>query len=181
VSHVGHSPAAGERGVMRTSSRPSWFGVKTIYRIEPLGRRLGTDRHFSKDMTMVEERVVVVRAHSADEAIRIGKVEARRYSRLMHRNPYGQRVRTRRLRCIDAYAMNEPLHEKAEVYSATQVVPRRVTDAAIIRHAFGPVESRRAYLSRRNILDISFNSPAHGVKRTKREAAYANKLTRRLK
>src|SRR6266850_4015863 len=97
--------------VMRTNGKRSWFGVKTLYRIEPVGRPLGRDRVYSKDMTMVEERVVIVKARSGDEATRIGEAEARRYSRRSHRNPYGQRVRTRRLGCTEAYDINEPLHE----------------------------------------------------------------------
>ena len=155
--------------------------MKTLYRIEPVGRPLGRDHLYSKDMTMIEERVVLVKARSCDDAIRIGQAEARRYSSGSHRNPYGQRVRTRRLRCIEAYDINEPVREMTEVYSSTQVVPRRVTDIAIVSRMFGPAESERAYKSRRNILDISFQSPAPGVTRTKREAAYALKLAGRLK
>ena len=134
-----------------------------------------------KDMTMVEERVVLVKARSGDDAIRFGQAEARRYSRSSHRNPYGQRVRTRPLRCIEAYDINEPVRKMTEVYSSTQVVPRRVTDTAIVTRMFGPAESGRAHRSRRNILDISFQSPAPGVMRTKREAAYARKLAGRLR
>ena len=155
--------------------------MKTLFRIEPVGRPLGKDRIYSKSMTMVEERVVVVKARSADEAIRIGEAEARRYARQFHRNPYGQRVRTRRLRCTEVYDINEPVREMTEVYSSTQVVPRGVSDSAVIRRAFGPTESPRAYASRRNILDICFQVPAPGVKRTTREQAFYNLLTKRLK
>ena len=125
---------------------------------------------------MVEERVVIVKARSGDEAIRIGESEARRYARSSHRNPYGQRVRVRRLGCIEAYDINESRHELTEVYSSTQVVPRRVSDRTLVRRAFGPFESDRANGSRRNILNISFAGPAPGVKLTKAEKRLNNKL-----
>src|SRR5262245_8992166 len=160
---------------MRAHQRPSWFGVKTLFRVEPVGRPLGKDRLYSRNMTMVEERVVVVRARSASEALKIGETEARRYARSSHRNPYGQRVRTRRLDCIEAYDMNEPLHELTEVYSSTRVVPRRVSDRTLVRRAFGPVESHRVRASRRNILNICFSRPAPGVKLTKAEQTFHNK------
>ena len=76
--------------------------------------------------------------------------------------------------------MNEPLHDLVEVYSSTQVVQRNVPDRTIIRHAFGPPESDRAYASRRNILQIEFERPAPGVKRTKAEQTFHNRLVASL-
>src|SRR4051794_8957759 len=41
-----------------------WFGVKTIFRVEASGTPRKTDDRFDPDVTMVEERVVLIRARS---------------------------------------------------------------------------------------------------------------------
>jgi len=160
--------------------KTSWHGVKTLYRAEPLGRPQGTDRLYSRDVTLVEERIVVIRARNGSDAIRKAEVEAKKYARTRHRNPYGQRVRLRFLGCLDAYDMNEPLVEGAEVFSTTLIVSRRVSDHAIVDRLMGARESQRKRALRRNILDICFSGAAPGVKLTRREAAYRQEFVRRL-
>ena len=147
------------------TKKPSWYGVKTLYRVEPVGRPRGTDRLYSTRVTGVEERVVVLRARSASEAIRKGETEAKRYAASWHYNPYGQRVRTRYLGYADAYDIDEALAEGTEVFSETEIVSRTVSDRAIIKRLIGRPESNRVYASRRNVLDIAFQQAAPGVKR----------------
>jgi hypothetical protein len=154
---------------MLMSKKPSWYGVRTLYRLEPVGRPQGTDRLYSDRVTGVEERVVVVRARSGKEAIRKGEAEARKYAADSFHNPYGQRVRTRRLDYIDAYDINEPLVEGAEVFSEVEIVSRSVPDRDIIRRLIGRPESDRVFASRRNIHDIAFMKPAPGVKRNRKD------------
>ncbi len=151
------------------SRRLCWYGVKTLYRAAPVGRRRGTDRLYSGDVTLVEERVVLVRARNSDEAIRKAGREATRYAADSHRNPYGQLVRTRRLGYVDAFIIGSELGDGVEVYSETEIVSRRVPDRSIADRLIGRPESKRIHASRRNILDFAFNAPAPGVKPTRSE------------
>ena len=155
----------------------SWYGVRTLYRISAIGPRRGTDHLFTASMSLVEERVVVFRARDGKEAIRKAKAEARAYAASAHRNPYGQRVRTRAIGVLDAYDINEKLREGTEVFSQTEVVSRKVSDATIVRRLIGQSETKREFSSRRNVMDIVFNSPAPGVKLTAREQQFREKFT----
>jgi hypothetical protein len=121
----------------------------------------------------------VVRARTGEQALRKAEVEAKKYASNWHRNPYGQRVRTRYLGCVDAYHMFDDLRAGAEVFSDTEVVPRRVSDSAIVDRQVGRPESKRRHSSRRNILNIAFNAPAPGVSRTARESSFLVKRGRR--
>ena len=155
--------------------KKGWYGVRTLYRTSPVGRPRGTDRLYSREVTLVEERVVVFRARSLAEAIRKAEAEAKNYTADWHRNPYGQRVRTSYLGYVDAYEMNDELVDGAEVFSETEVVSRKVADRAVAKRLVGQTESRRTFDLRRNILDIVFSAPAPGVRRTAREKAFIQK------
>ncbi len=158
-----------------------WYGIKTIYRAAPVGRRLGSDSFVSTDVTLVEERVVVLRARSIKEAIRKAEVDAKQYAGDRHRNPYGQRVRTRYLGYCDVFDINEPVKAGTEVFSETEVVSRKVSDSAIVNRLIGRRESKRTYSSRRNVLDIEFARPAPGVKLNATERAFREKCDRLLR
>jgi hypothetical protein len=156
---------------MRTAWK--WFGVRTLYRIEAKGRPVGRDASYSPSMTLVEERVVVLKARSVQEAIQKGEADARRYaSDCRHRNPYGQRVRTRYVGYCDAYRSGRAIASGAEVFSSSEVVPRRVSDRAVVRRLIGSHEPKRATAERRNILDVVFNAPAPGVALTPSERSF---------
>jgi len=124
-------------------------------------------------MTLVEERVVVLKARSVKEAIQKAEADARRYAaECRHRNPYGQRVRTRYIGYCDAYRSDQRITSGAEVFSASEVVKRRVPDRAVVRRLIGAHESKRATAERRNILDVVFNPPAPGVALTSYERSF---------
>ncbi len=72
-----------------------WFGVKTLYRSDATGRRKVTHPNYDPKTTLVEERIVLFRARTGQEAIRKAELEAREYARLSHTNSFGQRVRTK--------------------------------------------------------------------------------------
>lgn len=158
------------------SKKREWFGVKTLYRVTPVGRPQGKDRYYSNSVTLVEERVVVVKAGDASEAMRLAERDAHKYARMSHRNPYGQRVQVRVLGFVDAYTLDDDLHELTEVFSETEVVPRSVRDRAIIRRQLGRHESNLIHGTRRNFLDLVFMGTAPGVKPTRREFAERRKL-----
>ena len=156
--------------------RMGWYGVKTLYRSAPVGRRQGIDRLYSDQVTLVEERVVLVRARSLDAAIRKAEREARRYAADWHRNPYGQRVRTRYLGFVEAFDIDDEVGDGCEIFSETEVVWRAITDRSVIERQVGRPESRRTFEARRNVLDICFLSPAPGVRLTARERAQRARL-----
>ena len=156
---------------MRRGSQ--WFGVKTLYRTAPRGRPKGTDPFYAKNVTLVEERVVIVMARSFDEAIKKAEAEGLEYARDRHRNPYGQEVVTRYLGYCDAYDMSpDDPKSGVEVYSSTEVIADRVSDRRILARSIGYGESAAMRSRRRNFLHIVFNAPASGVRLTKKELAF---------
>ena len=119
-----------------------WFGVKSLYRTRAFGEPTHTDRDFDPSFTLVEERVIILRARGFDDAIRRAEIEAREYARsTAYRNPYGQRVRVRYLGACDAYEMVEPPESGREVFSATEPVDMSVGDRKVIDRFLG-AESR---------------------------------------
>jgi hypothetical protein len=109
-----------------------WFGVKTLYRTRAVGRPKDVDENFDPDATLLEERVVLIRARNFDEAIEKAEEEARIYVNTPHGgNAYAQRVVQRYLRVSDAYEMFEPPGSRREVYSRTWVVPKSVGDSEL--------------------------------------------------
>src|SRR6266545_254334 len=118
----------------------NWYGVKT----------LGVDRDYAPDGTLVEERIVLFRARSCDEAIAKAETEARTYAALPHGgNKYGQRVVHRYLGAREAFELFDPPAAGREVFSSMRVVPADVSDAAIARQMVGserrPVRLRRKF------------------------------------
>ena len=153
-----------------------WYGVKTLHRTQPIGRPVGKDKFYSGAMTLVEERVVTLKARSFAEASRRGEAEARKYAReCQHRNPYGQQVRSRYMEYCDVYLLDDAPADGIEVFSETEVVPRGASDRAVLQRVIGRKESRLAYQSRRNILDIVFDGPAPGVPFTRKEREFVER------
>jgi len=60
-----------------------WFAVKTLYRTRVVGRPARRDAAYDGDANVVEERVVLFRARSFDDAIRKAEREARAYARAL--------------------------------------------------------------------------------------------------
>jgi hypothetical protein len=103
------------------------------------GRPKKTDMHFDPMSTLVEDRVVLFMADSFDSAIEKAEREARQYcSRTRFMNIYGQSVRMKFLRIVDAFSMldRKPV-VGSEVYSSTTLVARSVSDAKLIAQRFG--------------------------------------------
>jgi hypothetical protein len=157
----------------KSESQWKWYGVKTLFRISSQSEPQGTDEYYDPDFTLVEERVVLVKARSFDEALRKAENEARRYENdSPHRNPYGQQVLTRYLQAADAYELAEQPGPYVEVFSRTEEVSRRISNEAVVTRLLGKDESRNARARRRNILDIAFSEPAKGVVLEKKEKRY---------
>ena len=73
-----------------------WFGVRTSTRWEAIGKPESIDDNFDEDDTLIEERVVLIKARSFDEAIKKGEKEAKD-ELAEYKNFYGQRISQRYL------------------------------------------------------------------------------------
>jgi hypothetical protein len=102
----------------------------------------------------VEERVVLLRARSFDEALRKGESEAKAYAKAYQldsigrrpatlRNPYGQPLLARYLGAIDVYEMSEPPNAGVEVFSSTSLISSVMSDRALVDARFGEKEGHR--------------------------------------
>ncbi len=134
------------RGHPRTSSGRS---PKTLYRTSLRGRAVRKDKHFEEDVSLVEERVVLFKARSFDEAIRRAEVEGHAYAaRRPHANRYGQRVEMTFLEACDAFRLFEQPGHGREVYSRTEVIREKVSDAAVIDQLLGADEDEQSEAQR---------------------------------
>jgi hypothetical protein len=130
-----------------------WYGVRTVFRSVPSGRPQGTDGDFSANVTLVEDRVVIIRARSFKEAIHKGEREAKAYAAASpHRNPYGQLVQQRYLGYCDAYELFDEPGVSIEVFSTTEVVAKTESDSRVIDRLIGSKDS-----------DVTSNSPQRTV------------------
>jgi hypothetical protein len=133
--------------------KKKWFGVKTLYRTRATGRPDKRDRHYDPDATLIEERIVLMRAADFAQALKDARREALTYARRGHENLYGQRVETSFLGVCDAFELFDPPAAQREVYSRTEIVSRRITNAAVVRQLMGPNATKREQYTRRKFLN----------------------------
>jgi hypothetical protein len=139
--------------------KKSWFAVKSLFRVEAFGEPVAVDDDYDADGTLVEERVVLLRARSLDDALARGKKEADAYADGEHLNPYGQTVRVRRLDGLEASYLFLFDGKKPEVWSSTSIIPASITDADVELLRFGPRESENALRLRRKYFDAELPLP----------------------
>ena len=131
-----------------------WFAVRTLFRWEATGRPSAVDADFDPDLTLVEDRLVLVKARDGAEAVRKGETEAKRYAAFGWRNPYGQRVRTRYLGACDAHEIDEDdLGPNVEIFADLHGVPKEATDRALVGRFLGSALSAREVRRRRKFAD----------------------------
>lgn len=102
-----------------------WFGVKTLYASEASGKANNKDKFYKKTSVMLEERIVIFKAKSFDEAIKLAEKEARNYSKYSYINPYGEKISTRYLNNCDAFELFDDPESGMEVYSATEILLKK--------------------------------------------------------
>ena len=54
-----------------------WYGIRSLYRWAAVGRPKNPDESYVKDATLVEERIVLIKARSDEEAMRKAKKEGK--------------------------------------------------------------------------------------------------------
>ena len=128
-----------------------WFGVKTLYRVSAEGEPRATDERFDGTVDLIEERVVLIRARSCEEAHRKAAQEAYTYAADFgeHVNPYGQRVHCRFIECLVAYECFDDPVPNAEIFSDTFLIDREMTDDSVVTMRLDTEES--VDLTRRTI------------------------------
>jgi len=130
-----------------------WFAVKTVYRSSVRGKPAGTDQDYDGEATLVEERVVVLRATDHNDAIRRGEREASQYVSPRYVNPYGQSVVTRYLKAIESFELFDDPDDLREVWSSTRIIPKTIGDRDVVNIFFGPTikaerRRRKKYMNR---------------------------------
>ena len=135
-----------------------WFGVKSLFRLEVSGEPRATDELYQPGGTLIEERVVIVRAKTPKRALRKGEREADRYCRdFVHLNPYGQLVVGRRVEALVAFEMFQKPKQLREVWSSNWVVPTAMTDRELAERLFGPEQTSESIDRRKIFLDQMFS------------------------
>ena len=117
----------------------NWYAVKTLYRTFTDGFAENPDAAYREEIDMLEERVVLFRAESFDDAIEQAEREAREYARVEQTNVYEQRICIDYLEACDAYMLGESPSESVEVFSSTSLIDRTVTDSEITDMRLGKV------------------------------------------
>ena len=112
-------------------SEISWFGAKTLYRWP------GSYSESDANQFVYEERVVVLRAGNADEAIALAEAEAVRYA-----TDAGEGFEY--LGAVDVYEMFEGIEDGSEVFSLVRTTSH--DPAAFLHRYHDPVgtHARRA-------------------------------------
>lgn len=115
-----------------------WYAVRSLYRLIALGEPKKPDSSYIPGATLVEERIVLIKARSGEEAQLKAKKEGRAYARSIQRtNGYGQKIRGRMLKVLDAYELFSPPASGSEVYSATEEIDASVPDERICQRPIG--------------------------------------------
>ncbi len=137
----------------------SWklYGVKTVYRTDALGNTNIVIPDDVNDATLVEERIVLIKARSHDEAIRKAEAEAEVYTKETYRNVYEQTVRCRYLGACEAFELYEEPSPGVEVFSATEVISRSVSDEDVVNQYLGQPETDPIDAQRLKFLNLEFN------------------------
>lgn len=133
------------------------YAVRTIYRTKALGNPKTTDKYYRRNLDMIEERIVLIKARSFDEAIKKGEKEAKKYASYeSYINPYGQKVVEKYIGSIDVFEPFDEIAENKEIFSSTHIVPSTWGNKIITDRIFGTVNKNERHL-RKKFLNKEFS------------------------
>lgn len=113
----------------------NWYSVKSLYRMDVKATVDAAPR-----LSSCEERVILVRAESFDEALAKAQQEARKYADMRWLNARGEAVETRYLEVADAFMLfDEQLAEGTELYSKMLFVAPSASDDDLVERGLGTV------------------------------------------
>ena len=122
----------------------SWYAAKSVYEttVGP-----GKDRRGDR---LVEERIVLVKARSASEAMAKAEKEALRYTRgLRYKNYDGDLVQTKYIGALDVFTMDGEPAGGREVYSSSRIVSANMKTEDLLDILLGPEQSDEEQKARR--------------------------------
>ena len=119
-----------------------WFGVKTLFRTKTQGVPTFKDSSYDTEATLIEARILLVRARSFNEAIAKAEAEAKEYASEQYRNPYGQIVKQKYLGACEAFELYDDPASGVEVFSTTALIPQSISDNEIVKRHFGAREGK---------------------------------------
>ena len=133
------------------------FAVKTLYRTTTLGKPKKTDKYYRKNLDLIEERIITIKARNFDEAISKGEKEAIKYaSETEYLNPYGQKVKQKYIASIDAFEPFEKLEANIEIFSTTFLSDTSITNSKLTNNMMGKIYKNERKL-RTNFLNSEFS------------------------
>jgi hypothetical protein len=110
-----------------------WYSFCGIFKWE----RVSATGDVRQDASLVEERVVLLRAEDLDEAIRLGEAEAELYARDTWPNAKGDIVRKRYLSVCNVFDIKASPAEGVEVYSRLLLRSSAEDDDVMIERLLG--------------------------------------------
>jgi len=113
----------------------NWYSVKTLYRMDVKAPADAAPR-----LSSCEERVLLVRADSFDDALEKAQQEARKYANMRWQNARGESVETRYLEVADAFMLfDDELTDGTELYSKMLFVGPSASDDELTERGLGTV------------------------------------------
>ena len=126
------------------------FAIKTLYRTTAMKKPKKTDKYYRKNLDLIEERIVTVKARNFDEAINKGEKEAIKYaSETEYINPYGQKVKQKYIGSIDAFEPYGKLKANIEVFSTTYLCKASITNAKLTNNIMGKIYKNEKKIRRK--------------------------------
>lgn len=115
-----------------------WYSVRSLYRWIALGTPRKPDSSYLAGATLVEERIVLVKARNGEEALKKAEKEGKTYARsIRETNGYGQKVRARMLKAVDVYELDSSPVGGTEVFSATEEIDASIPDEKVCERPIG--------------------------------------------
>ena len=115
-----------------------WFAVKTLYRSKARGRPEKPDLRYDPDATLLEERLLLIKAKNTTEAISKAERDAKDYAQKAScTNPYNQEIVTYYIGYYDIFELSVPPADKVEVFSMTRLISQRIPDKRLMHIYIG--------------------------------------------
>lgn len=99
------------------------FAVKSIYRWRVKGRNVSN----------IEERIVLFKAKSFDDAIAKAEKESVNYAKETFINPFGIPVKIEALKYFDAFEIFDELQSGCELFSTGTILGKNISNKALLK------------------------------------------------
>ncbi len=142
---------------MANAREKKWFGVKLVFRTNAVGKPQDPDKYYDQELSLVEERILIVLAKDSGEALAKAEEDAAEYASDYHYNPYSQKVVTRYLDIAYVFEMYELPEDGAEVFSATRLVSKDTRKSELADVFIGQKESKLLQKKRVNFLNDEYS------------------------